>query len=122
MNGPSIGFGGGHWIALSRDESKRMAQAPEFPAVIRLWWLALSRINRIGHAQFDRGEIGRILATVDTDTGEVRPLKPSRVSNVIREAKGHGLVGEDSSARCIVLPPWQAQNGKGAATCREHGV
>jgi hypothetical protein len=89
---------------------------------MRVWFLALSRMNRIGHAEFGMGEVAQRLQTVDEATGEVKTPSAPAVSKAIAKLKGSGLLAQESHARCLVVPSTLAQNGKGASVCRQHGV
>lgn len=95
-----------------------MAKDDAHPLPYRVYFAAMGRANRIGHAEFAEGELRQLLRRQD---GTLR--SESSVSNAIREAKGRGLVHRDSSARCLVLPPHHFQKaGKGSAICDVHGI
>ncbi|MQY33121.1 hypothetical protein SRB17_10810 [Streptomyces sp. RB17] len=93
------------------------------PLAMRVYFIAVAEMNRIGHAEFAPGALGSALGTVDARTGEMAPVHPVTLSKAIKQAKGWGLISEDSSARCLVIPAYAAQKGSnGTGFCRHHGV
>jgi hypothetical protein len=95
-----------------------MAKDGEHPLHYRVYFAALGWANRLGHAQFGEGALGRILSNED---GE--PLPAPSVSNAIDRAKKKGLVTPDSGTRCLVLGAWRFQKaGLGSANCLTHGL
>jgi hypothetical protein len=88
----------------------------------RLHWLACSRANVAGHAEFGAGQLRVALAIADTDGVAHLPSKAA-VSKAIAKAKELGLLHSSSDARCLVLPPYGVQRGgTGSASCAYHGV
>lgn len=108
----------GPWAGISQVEQRRMAKDDAHPLPYRLYFAALGRANRVGHAEFAEGELRHLLCRND---GTLR--SESSISNAIREAKGRGLVHRDSGARCLVLPSHHFQKaGQGSGTCDVHGI
>ncbi len=95
-----------------------MAKDDAHPLTYRVYFAAMGRANRIGHAEFAEGELRHLLRRPD---GTLR--SESSISNAIREAKGKRLIHPDSGARCLVLPSHHFQKaGKGSAVCDAHGI
>ena len=111
------------WVAISQPEMQKWASmASVGPLPLRVMFAALGRQNSTGHAELAKGELGRILGTVDTDTGRIKPARPDTVSRAIREAKQNGFIARESGARCLVVPRWVAIKGaRDRWTCRVHG-
>ena len=114
----SIFFGGGtSWLALSQSDCERTARDKRLPGLMRLRAAAEWKCNRIGHAEFHRGELAQVLAT---DKG---PLAASRVANLVKQGRDLDIIGQESTANCLVLPHWVAQkDGRGTSACSVHGV
>lgn len=116
MNG-GIRFAG-PWAALSQVEQRRMAKDDAHPLPYRVYFAALGRANRVGHAEFSEGELRHLLRRADGP-----PRSVGAISNAIADAKGKGLIHRDSGARCLVLPSHHFQKaGKGSGTCDVHGI
>lgn len=64
------------------------------PSWLRVAFLAFGFHHRNGHAEFNPGEIQRLLN-----------LNASQVSKAIRRAKDTGYLDEQSEPRCLVVPP-----------------
>ncbi len=95
-----------------------MAQDNRHQLAYRVYFAALGWANRIGHAQFGEGALGRILSD---ESGN--PLAAPSVSNAIDRAKKRGLIGSESGTRCLVLGSWQFQKaGLGSGSCLTHGL
>jgi hypothetical protein len=107
MSKRGIDFGlGVPWAALAQPAIAEFAANPDIhPLAVRVLFAALSRMDSSGHAGFGTGELGRILSSVDRQTGELRKASWSAVSDAIRQAKAAGYVMSDSTARCLVLSP-----------------
>jgi hypothetical protein len=95
-----------------------MAKDNAHPLLYRVYFAAMGRANRIGHAEFAEGELRHLLRSIDGT-----PRSEQSISNVIREAKVRGLIHRDSGARCLVLPSHHFQKaGLGSGTCDVHGI
>jgi hypothetical protein len=106
------------WGGISQTEQRRMAKDDVHPLPYRIYFAALGRANRIGHAEFSEGELRHILCRSDGT-----PRSESSVSNALRDAKARGLVHRDSGARCLVLPSHHFQKaGLGSGSCDVHGI
>lgn len=116
-------FGGdGSWVAVGKDHMKLLSKVPEFDLVTRLHFAALSRMNRLGHAPFNRGELTRICSSVNKQTGELRPARSDSVNKAIRKAVARGLLEPESGNRCLVVPYHLAQMNSGPVfDCLPHG-
>lgn len=114
-----ISFGQGvPWGAISQTEHRRMAKDATHPLHYRVYFAALGWANRLGHAQFGEGALGRILSDKSGN-----PLSASSVSNAIDRAKQKGLVTAESGTRCLALGSWQFQKaGIGSGSCVTHGL
>jgi hypothetical protein len=107
-----------HRQAVWKERAASRAANPTMPLWIRVASLAFGCHRRNGHATFKPGEIAEILGT----PGE--PLSPSSVSNAVKLAKNAGWIAEESSARCLVVPPHAVQGGLGHPNdrCPIHGA
>ena len=110
------------WVAMGRDWAGFVATSNfGLPIYFRMWMLAMSRIDRHGHAAFVTGELSELLATVDKGTGEVRPASASGVDKALAKLKADRLVHADSTPRCIRLPRTAVQFPRGAVVyCQPH--
>lgn len=106
-----------HRQAVWRERAAVRAANPSLDNWIRVAALAFGCHRRNGHAAFKTGEIAEILGT----PGE--PLSPSAVSNAIKLAKNAGWIAEESTARCLVVPPHAVGGGLGHPNdrCPTHG-
>ena len=109
------------WTAHADEFSREQARTPQ-PLQYRLFWLACERANVIGHAEFGPGQLALLLAQPGEHGEAVTPTKAS-VSRAIGTAKALGLLDEQSSARCLVLPANSVQRGgTGNKSCAHHGL
>lgn len=97
------------------------AQDSAYPMWVRVKYAAYANINRNGHAEFSRGELGQVLGTVGA-AGVWAPASASSVSNAVKSAKEHGAILPESNARCLVLDEMRARQGWGTYGCRTHGI
>lgn len=95
---------------------------PRLPYWLRVSALAYGSHRANGHASFKPGQIGLVLGSVDTGTGEVRRLDKGSVQRAIRTAIDYGWLAERSGARCLVVPGHAIAGGLGRAddTCPQH--
>ncbi|MCZ2811258.1 hypothetical protein O2W15_07380 [Modestobacter sp. VKM Ac-2979] len=108
----------GAWGGLSQVEQRRMAKDDAHPLPYRVYFAALGRANRVGHAEFSEGELRHLLRRADGT-----PRSEGVISNAIAEAKRKGLIHRDSGARCLVLSSQHFQKaGSGSSTCDVHGI
>ncbi|MGY0234971.1 hypothetical protein [Longispora urticae] len=99
-------------------EFQRMARDERHELGTRVFFAALGWANRIGHAEFAPGGLGRLLVGKDG-----KPLGAQSLSNALARAKDRALIAPSSNARCLVLPPHQFQKaGIGTGSCRTHGL
>lgn len=110
------------WTAVSDDHLMMLASPPSRSRLAdRVLFAALARLDPTQHARFGKGELTRILGTVDVATGEIVPARSDSVSHAIRTLKMERSISDDSSARCIVLAHTFAQTGVGARSrCAIH--
>lgn len=111
---PGISFGTAEpWIALSQNA---LASLPATELCVKVWLLALSRMDKHGHAPMRRGELVAKLSDVDPDTGEIlwQPGDQA-VSQAIGKAKRLGWLSKDSNRRCLRVPQRLAQNSRKGA-------
>lgn len=101
------------------DRATAIGDAPRW---LRVAWLGFARHRANGHAQFSRGELGRLL-NVDQSTGLVgEGVSASRVSEAIGQAVDNGLLSRGSKAACLVVPYpgiWQGP-GSDFEACTKH--
>ncbi|MCX9191753.1 hypothetical protein C3Y87_10060 [Carbonactinospora thermoautotrophica] len=113
----------GPWGAISQLEAERQAKNPHITSAgVRVFFAAVARANRIGHAEFGPGELADWLGSFDR-SGVWTPAHKSTVSKAIAQAKSLELVAKDSSARCLVLSSHVFQKaGRGSFGCKHHGL
>jgi hypothetical protein len=118
-----INFGANQrWVATSDNFHKRMAENGGLPLYVRIHHLALSRMNRIGHAEFATDEIAYLLRTEKEDGTVSQPTK-GNLDKTIKKAISLGLLGKDSGSRCLVMPEYDAQrNAKASGSCKHHAI
>jgi len=124
MTKDNISFGANQrWLAVSDNYNKRLAGITDFPLYVRLVFLAQSRMNRIGHAEFASGELEALLPTLDKKSGELRSPSQNTICKAVRKAIDNGSLSPESSARCLVIPGHDAQrSAKASIRCGWHGV
>ncbi|MEU3598846.1 hypothetical protein ABZ714_08975 [Streptomyces sp. NPDC006798] len=112
------GFGPGmFWNKVSKTDCGRIARDADLPLWLRAYFAAQWRLNQIGHAEFQSGELAEILA----DENGKRPSDGS-VANAVARAKDKGLIKGESNARCLMLSHHHARTGKGAISCSQHNA
>lgn len=92
------------------------------PYWLRVAALAYGSHKANGHATFKPGAIGLVLASVDTTTGELKPMHKANVQRAIRAAIEVGWLTPDSGSTCLVVPGHAIAGGKGnpRAECPQH--
>ncbi|MDW5326041.1 hypothetical protein [Plantactinospora sp. KLBMP9567] len=88
------------------------------PLHLRLIFLAFSRVNSIGHAEFAPGELARALGDVDR-YGEILPAKRSTVNTAIRKAIETAAILPGSGERCLILNG-DVKRGRSTNYCTWH--
>ena len=114
-----IGFGpGAPWAAVSQFDCRRKAKTDATgPLWLRVYFAAVGWTNRVGHAEFAKGALADVLGVSG------KPHAAQDVQKAIRAAKQHGLIGQESGARCLVLPRFHVQKeGLGTGSCQVHGL
>lgn len=112
------------WCAVDQHVARGMARDSDItPMRIRVMFAALGWANLIGHAEFDPAGLCHLLMKADPKTGALSIPSSNQVSNVIKEARDMGLIGENSSIKCLVAPAWwEKAGGKGGKTCNHHRI
>ncbi|MGW3929976.1 hypothetical protein ACWECC_18010 [Streptomyces microflavus] len=120
----NINFGGNQrWAAVSDSYNQRLAGSLRMPLFARLVFLAESRMNRIGHAEFATGELESLLPTLDRKTGEINYPSKNTICKALRIAIDEGFFSEESSSRCLVFHSNDVQrSAKASSSCNHHGV
>jgi hypothetical protein len=107
---PGIDFGlGVKWVAASQPTMTLWSRNPGLGLRERVLFAAMGRVDPTGHAPFGVGELASQLGAKD-----------GSVSKAIRQAKEAGLIHADSQARCIILPGYAFQRGKGQQVSCPH--
>ena len=103
------------WLERARD--------PEVPKWLRIAFYAWGRHKANGHATFEPGELGLLVGVVNRATGELRPVDPSNLRHEICKAVEKGYLAEQSTAQCLVVPPYAISGGWGSEyeKCSVHG-
>lgn len=81
------------WLPLDLAEAKVIASSPGTPVHLRLYFLAFARNRGDGHCHFRQGEMAREL-----------DINISNTTRAVKKLVDLGLVGIESTARCVVLP------------------
>jgi hypothetical protein len=107
-----------HRQAVWRERAQTRAANPEMPLWIRVASLAFGSHRANGHSPFKQGDIAEVLGTPG------QPLSGPSVSNAIRLAKNAGWIAEESTVRCLVVPPHAVHGGLGHPhdRCQIHGA
>ncbi len=94
------------------------------PLWARLWLLAQSRADLIGHAQFAEGELYDLMKRrVNRTSGEVSECSRGAVSHAVKQCVEYGLLARESRAQCLVLPSSLVQKeGRGSRRCITHQI
>lgn len=107
-----------HRQAVWKERAANRAANPTMPLWIRVASLAFGCHRANGHAAFKLGEIAELLGK----PGE--PLSAQSVSNAIKLAKNSGWIAQESTSRCLVVPPHAVSGGLGHPNerCPIHGA
>ncbi|MEV2238788.1 hypothetical protein [Micromonospora sp. NPDC049891] len=81
------------------------------PLYVRLVFAAYARANDIGHAEFEPGELSRILGEALPD-GELILASRQTVYSALQQAEEFGMILPGSGVRCIVLPNGFRRGGR----------
>lgn len=98
------------WARHYQDDWQARAGDPRLPYWLRVAALAYGSHANNGHARFKRGQIALVLATVDGDTGEVRPF--ANVRREIARAVEYGWLVEGSYWACLIVPAHSIRKGE----------
>lgn len=101
------------WSRHYLDVWHERAGDPRFPLWFRVAALAYGGHDSTGHARFKPGEIGLLLGSIDTTTGEWREMHKSNVQRVIAKAVEFGLLAPESGSLCLVVPAHAIHGGVG---------
>lgn len=112
------------WVGVDQHGAKHLARDPEVkPLLMRVMFAGMGWSNLIGHAEFAQGGLAMILQSANPRTGEIHIPSRRQVNEAITRAKAMGIVGEDSTFRCIVAPDWwEKAGGNGGKSCSTHGI
>lgn len=91
----------GNYIMAQQRQHVLLAKNHDLPHIMRLHMAMIARSDPDGHAQFAPGELAEWLSVVDRKTGELKPMDAANLKKVIRQAKNHGLIHSESTARCL---------------------
>lgn len=97
------------------------AADPQLPDWLRATAIAYGKHRANGHANFSRGALRHVLATVNRDTGEYG--ENENVSRAIATAVRYGFLARGSNTRCLVVPQHAVEGGLGNvhSPCVIHG-
>ncbi|MFE9206215.1 hypothetical protein [Micromonospora sp. NPDC007230] len=113
--------GGEQFLMLGIEMCDELAVNPAIrPLYVRLVFGAYARANDIGHAEFDPGEMSRVLGDV-TQQGELIPANRQTLYSALRQAESFGMILPGSGVRCVVLPTGFRRGGAGRS-CHWHKV
>ncbi|MFB7905640.1 hypothetical protein ACFC1T_04370 [Kitasatospora sp. NPDC056076] len=108
-----------HFAKFYRPEGRNTAVgAPGLHLDLRLFLLAMDRMQRGGHAPLGSGELQLILTREDG-----RPYSKGRYSQALKALKDAGLLAPSASARCLLVPLAVAGMGlrRKREECATHG-
>lgn len=97
------------WARHYMDVWEARAGDPRMPYWLRVAAVAYSRHENNGHARFKRGEIALILASVNAQTGEIRPHP--WVGRDINLAVEYGWLAPESYWGCLIVPAHNVRKG-----------
>lgn len=86
-------------VTVATRHLDRIAAAPEVSYAVRAWSLALARMDRAGVAEFEPGELGRLLRY----PGEDAPVPRASVLKALGRAQGLGLIRGHESTMAVWL-------------------
>ena len=94
---------------------------PDLPDWLRVAAVAYGKHRANGHANFSRGALRLVLATVDRETAEMK--ENENVSRAIATAVRYGFLARGSNTRCLVVPQHAVEGGLGSvhSPCVIHG-
>lgn len=116
-----VEFNGDHYVAMRRpwllSEATNPASSRDLKT--RLEFLAMAKMNRVGHAHFKVGEIAGLLERLkDRKTGELRPpMDKGNLSRLIAQAVSEGLLAKGSSPTLLIVPASHAQYAAKSYAC-----
>ncbi|MDO9498111.1 MAG: hypothetical protein Q7J48_20575 [Nocardioides sp.] len=99
------------WARHYQDVWHERSGDHNLPKWLRVTCLAYGAHQNNGHANFKRGEVALVLATIDTETGAIYPLDRRDVFRAIRQAVAFGWLEEGSTARCLIVPAHAVKKG-----------
>lgn len=115
------------WVAVGQKEAgmliKGIRRRDELSADLRLFALAMSRMNNGGHAEFQPGELSLMMATVDKKTGEILPMNRSQIFRLKRKLANAGfLVNASGGVTCVWVNAGAVWAGRqnGYWRCKTH--
>lgn len=102
-------------FSMIRSKTARaLALESEFLSTdFKLFLVGLGRISNRGHAPFARGELSKIMGTVDRN-----------LRKLISKLSNDGLLSPESTTRCLVYPVELIlqRTQRGSKLCPEHGT
>ncbi|WBC06770.1 hypothetical protein [Micromonospora sp. WMMA1947] len=112
---------GEQFLMLSIDMCEELAaNVAVRPLYVRLVFAAYARVNDIGHAEFEPGEMLHVLGDVDHDR-VLTPASRQTLYSALQQAEAFGMVLPGSGLRCVLLPVGVRRGGTGR-DCHWHKV
>lgn len=105
------------WTVRAADEGfQRLATEA------RMLIVAQRKINALGHAMFDDGDLAKLLATIDRKTGELKPASYDTIYRAkVKLARAGVLVDASGGENCVWVASEYAFFGFGGSTsCPYH--
>lgn len=108
------------WARHYQEIWQERAGDDRLPYWLRVAALAYGSHLDNGHARFKRGEIGLVLAKVNTETGEL--VSYENVGRAIATAVEYGWLAEESFWGCLIVPAHAVKKGEHGhdPVCRVH--
>ena len=100
----------------------RLGAEPDMDAsALRLYLVAIGRMNDRGHAIFGSGELRRLLGKVDRKTGELKPVSPRTIYAAKRKLYEHkAIVANTGGETCVWVAGMHATRKAKPGRCPEH--
>jgi hypothetical protein len=113
---PKIRFNS-YWVAIGQDEALNLVATLADHELItsdtKLLLLAIAKANNSGHANFAPGELQAMMATVDKQTGEIKPMTRGHIYKIKERLRKAGiLVTSSGGTSCVWLSADLVQRNK----------
>jgi hypothetical protein len=110
------------YVLLFQETAFELGRNPEMDAsALRMYNLALGRMNDGGHAIFGRGELRRLLGKVDKKTGELIPVCRDTIYEAKKKLWKAAALEENSGGEtCVWVAGMHATRKAKGGRCPRH--